>query len=186
MNEIKIQFRYVIPLHIIQFLLGWMPDNRISINIRGTLSRPFIKSCGKGFKLGRDVTLLNSYNLYIGDNVYLAKGCWINAMGKLTLDDEVVFGPYVTISTLQHTFLNNSVAQGGSTAAPVLVGKGTWIAAHAAVKCGVTIASGNLIAANAFVTKDTDENCVYGGVPAKKIGPVKQGGDVFHRRNELS
>lgn len=184
MTELKIQLCYALPLHFLRIITSILPDNRVGIRIRGWLCSPFIHKCGNGLKLGRDVTILNSYNLTIGDNVYLAKGTWINAMGGLTLEDEVVFGPYVTISTLQHTFKDHSVVKGGSVAAPVIVKSGTWIAAHCSVKCGVTIGTGNLIAANSFVSSDTPDHMISGGVPAKTIKKVPQGGTEFQSRSE--
>jgi len=183
--QIYIQLRYNIPIFFVCFLTGWLPDNKVSIRIRGILASFFIKTCGKNFTLGRDVTLLNTYNLNIGENVYLAKGCWLNAMGGITLEDEVVFGPYVVLSSLQHTFKNNSVKQGGSIAGPIFIGKGTWVASHASVKSNVRVGQGNLIAANSFVSKDTPDNKILGGVPAKIIKDVENGGASFYTRKEM-
>lgn len=185
MKNILLLLRYNIPLHFVFFFTSWLPDNRISVRLRGVLASLFIKKCGKNFTIGRNVTLLNSYNLSIGDNVYIATGCWLNAMGVLEIEDEVVFGPYVVISTLQHNFKNNSVKFGGSTAGKVSIGKGTWLAAHSSIKCGITIGKGNLIAANAFVTKDTGNYKIYGGVPAIEIKDIENSendSNVFFKR----
>jgi len=179
------QIRWALPLWFVCFITNWMPDNRVTLRIRGFLASFFIKKCGKNFLLGRDVTLLNTNNLYIGDNVYIAKGCWLNAMGKLIIEDEVVLGPYVVISTLQHVFKDNSVRFGGSIAAPVIIGKGSWLAAHSSVKCGVKIGKGNLVGANAFVTKNTNDNVMLGGVPAQVIGVVKNREADFYSRREF-
>ncbi len=184
MKEVITQLRYTLPLWLVLLLTNWLPDNRVSIRIRGFLASFFIKKCGKNFTLGRDVTLLNTYNLIIGDNVYIAKGCWLNAMGEITIEDEVVFAPYVVISSLQHVFKDNSVRFGGSIADPVLIGKGSWLAAHSAVKCGVSIGKGNLIAANAFVVSDTGDNKILGGVPAKEIKNNEDREAEFYSREE--
>lgn len=185
MNEIYIQLRYILPLWFVQLITGWLPDNRITIRLRGLMAKPFIGRCGKNFTLGSNVTLNSPHNLNIGDNVYIAKGTWLNALGGLTLEDEVVVAPYVVISTLQHVFKDGSVRFGGSTAAPVRIGKGSWLAAHVSVKCGVTIGRGNLIAANAFVVNDTDDFKVLGGVPAKVIKDNSDGIASFFSRRDL-
>jgi acetyltransferase-like isoleucine patch superfamily enzyme len=151
----------------------WLPDNRIALMIRGKLAGFFIKKCGKYFRLGRDVTLLNTFNMEIGDNVYIAKGGWYNALGGLIIEDEVVLAPYVVISTLQHTFKDFSIFKGGSTYSSVRIGKGSWIASHVSIKCGVTIGEGCLIASNSSVTKNTDRYCIYGGVPAEIIKTIE-------------
>jgi acetyltransferase-like isoleucine patch superfamily enzyme len=113
--------------------------------------------------------LLNAHALTVGDNVYIATGCWLNCLAGLTIEDEVMLGPYVVISTCQHRFRNGSVRFGGSVAAPVVIGKGSWLGAHAVVKCGVRIGRGNIIGANACVTHDTPDDVVCGGVPATVI-----------------
>ena len=188
MNEMKIQLRWNLPVWFIGFFTSFLPDNRYSIKIRGTLMRPFIKRCGKNFQLGGGVTLLNTYNLEIGDNVYIARGTWINSMGGLRIEDEVVIAPYVIISTMQHQFKNYSVRFAPSIKGEVLIGKGSWIAGHASIKCGVKVGQGNLIAANSFVASDTDDNYIYGGVPAKKIKKLENMEDdseSFYSRSEI-
>jgi acetyltransferase-like isoleucine patch superfamily enzyme len=185
MSELYAQLRYTLPLWFVQLITNWLPDNRIAISFRGWLAHFFIKKCGKGFQLGRDVTLLSTFNLSIGNNVYIAKGGWFNALAGLTIEDEVVIAPYVIISTLQHVFKNNSVRFGGSVAGPVIIGKGTWLAAHSSVKSGVTIGKGNLIAANSFVVKDTPDFMILGGVPAKIIKDNEDGEAAFFEKKDL-
>lgn len=169
MNQIKTQLRYVLPLWFILLITNWLPDNRFTIRLRGWLAAPFFKKCGKRLELGRDLTLLNSYNIEIGDDVYIAKGGWLNGMGSLVIEDQVVLAPYVVISTMQHIFKDNSVRFGGSIAGKIIIGKGTWLAAHSSIKCGVSVGKGCIIGANAFVVKNTADNGIYGGVPAKFI-----------------
>lgn len=186
MRELIYQLRWVLPLWLVGLLTNWWPDNRLTLRLRGAMARPFIGRCGWGLQLGRNVTLLNAHRLQIGNHVYLAQGCWLNCLGGLTLEDEVVFGPYVVISTLQHVFKNGSVRFGGSVYASVRIGRGSWLAAHVAVKCGVTIGQGVLIAANAAVASDIPDGVVAGGVPAKVIGPNADGKATFFRREDLA
>ena len=117
-KEAKHQLRWAVPIKAVGVLTDWMPDNRVTNRLRGRLASLFIKECGKNFHMGSQVTLLNPNQLRIGDDVYVARGSWLNAMGGLELQDEVVLGPYVVISTLQHVFKDGSVRFGGSTAAP--------------------------------------------------------------------
>lgn len=51
--------------------------------------------------------------------------------------------------------------------APVKIGKGVWIGAHATILSGVTVGDNAIIAAGAVVTKDVPSNAVVGGVPRK-------------------
>jgi acetyltransferase-like isoleucine patch superfamily enzyme len=44
-----------------------------------------------------------------------------------------------------------------------------WIGAKVTINAGITVAYGCVIGANAVITKNTERNGVYVGVPAKKI-----------------
>lgn len=184
-TELYIQLRWNLPLWFMQLITNWFPDNKYTLRFRGLLVKPFIKNVGRNFQLGSGVTLLNSYNLEIGDNVYIAKGSWVNSMGGLRIEDEVVIAPYVVISTMQHLFKDNSVRFAGSTPGSVKIGKGSWLAAHSSIKCGIEIGKGNLIAANSFVSNNTEDNMVYGGVPAKKIKPIRNTDGGVKSRKDL-
>lgn len=185
MKQIKVQIRYTLPLWFVLLITNWLPDNRLTIRLRGWLCSPFFKKCGKRLELGRDLTILNSYNIEIGDDVYIAKGTWLNGMGNLVLANEVVIAPYVVISTMQHVFKNKSVRFGGSIPGKVVIGKGTWIAAHVSIKCGVEVGSGNIIGANSFVANNTENDAIYGGIPAKFIKNNQDSSFSFADRGEM-
>jgi acetyltransferase-like isoleucine patch superfamily enzyme len=185
-NEFWYQLRFALPLWLIRAVSDWWPDNRVTISIRGKLYRIVLRNCGKGFTAGRDISLAAVDRLEIGNNVYLAKGCWLNAIGGLKIGDEVVMAPYVVISTNKHGFRDGSVRFGGAHPCPVEIGRGTWLAAHSVVAGGVTIGCGNLIGANAVVTKNTPNHVIVGGVPAVVIGPRTDNPSEINSRAEVT
>lgn len=185
MLELKLQLRYNLPMWFVLGITSFLPDNKFVFRFRGWLAHFFIKKCGKNLQLGKDVTLLNPFNLEVGDDVYLAKGGWFNALGGLKIGNEVVCAPYIVISTLQHVFKNKSVRFGGSIFAPVNIGDGTWLASHSSVKCGVNIGKGCLVASNASVVKDISDYSIVGGVPAKFIKKVEDGEATIHTKTDL-
>ena len=186
MHELIYQLRWALPMWLVGLLTNWWPDNRLTLRLRGALARPFIGKCGRGFQLGRNVTLLNTHRLEIGAHVYVPQGGWLNGLGGMTLESEVILGPYVVISTLQHVFKDGSARFGGSTSGPVRIGRGSWLAAHVSVKCGVSVGQGTLVAANAAVAGDLPAGVVAGGVPAKVIGENRDGEANFFRREDLA
>lgn len=173
-KEIGHQIRWALPIWLLWLFTTWWPNNRVTIKLRGTLYRPFFKKCGKNFQIASGVQILNPHEIEIGDNVYIAYYAWLNGLGGIIIDDEVVLGPYVTISSLNHAYKNGSFRFGGATAGAVHIGKGCWLAAHVSVIAGVSIGSGCLIAANAVVTVDIPTGMIAGGVPARVIGECRE------------
>lgn len=159
-------------LNLLLNLTSWIPDNPITCRLRGYIVRIFVKG-GKGLEIGARVKFLYSKGINLGNYVYIAGGCWVSGRGNLTIEDEVVIGPYSIIVTSNHTFINGSTRFAPATYSPVVIGKGTWIASHVVVTAGTSIGKGNLIAANSVVTKDTPDNVIIGGIPGKVLGENK-------------
>jgi acetyltransferase-like isoleucine patch superfamily enzyme len=166
LRKIAKHCRYTLPLWLVGLFTNWLPEHESVCTFRGWLARPFIGRCGKGFQLGSQVVILCSERLVVGKLVYIARGSWLNCFGGMTIDDQVILGPYVVISTAQYQFKDQSFRLGESISSPVSIGRGSWLGAHVSVKCGVKIGPGNLIAGNACVVKDTPANVMVGGVPA--------------------
>lgn len=185
MKQLFYQLRYAIPLWFVQLLTNWLPENRITIRIRGVLVKPFLGKCGKNLQLARGVTFLNVTGIKIGNDVYIATGCWIDGIGGLTIEDEVALSPFDVIATSSHCFKNNSVRFGGSRRRPVKIGKGSWIASHVVIT-GAVIGSGTTVGANSVVTRDLPDNVFAGGVPARVLGPrFDKEANLFSRFDQI-
>jgi acetyltransferase-like isoleucine patch superfamily enzyme len=184
--ELGYQFRYILPLWLVQFLTNWLPENRISIRLRGLLVSPFLGQCGKNLTLARGVTFLNPHGIRLGDDVYIATGCWLDGIGGLMIEDQVQLSPYVVITTSSHCFKDNSARFGGSRAASVRIGRGSWLASHVTVAAGTAVGSGTIVGANAVVSKDIPDNVFAAGLPARVIGPrVDHEPTVFSRTDAV-
>ncbi len=171
-KELKYQLRWGLPIWFLWLITYWWPNNRITIRLRGILHKPFIRKCGRNFQLASGVILRDTQNMEIGDNVYIAYYAWLNGLGGIKIEDEVVIGPYVTISSVNHVCKDKSFRFGGHVVSPIKIGRGSWLAAHVSVSAGVSIGKGCLIAANSVVTKDIPDGIMVGGVPAKMISKV--------------
>lgn len=185
-DNLVYQLRGPLPIWVVGLVTNWWPENSQVCRVRGALVRPWLGSCGKRFALGKDVTLNTPDRLRIGNDCYLARGGWVQALGEVTLEDEVVCGPYVVIASTNHGFVNGSTVGGGTHAAPVRIGRGTWLGAHAIVTAGVSIGKGNLIAAGAVVTCDTPDNVIVGGVPARVLAQRVDNPSAIRSRRDLT
>jgi acetyltransferase-like isoleucine patch superfamily enzyme len=173
LRQLLYQFRYVLPIWLAQLLTNWLPENRITIRLRGLLIGPFLGQCGKNLQLARSVTFLNPHGIRLGHDIYIATGCWLDGIGGLTIGDEVQLSPFVVVTTSSHCFKENSSRFGGSRSAPTTIGKGSWLAAHVVVAAGVSIGSGVIVGGNSAVPKNLPDNVFAAGIPAKVIGPRK-------------
>lgn len=81
--------------------------------------------------------------------------------------------PTVCTDTHEVDSAERQNSNSGSFAKPIKIGDDCWLGAGVTVLPGVTIGHGCTIAAGAVVTKDVEDNCLVGGVPAKLIRKLK-------------
>jgi maltose O-acetyltransferase len=113
---------------------------------------------------------IGSRKLIIGDGSYLNRGCWIdNIQEHVIIGNNCSIGYKVMFLTTNHDSSNYMKRGGPVKASPIVVEHGVWIGAGAVILPGVVIKQGAIIASGAVVTKECEANCIYAGVPAKKI-----------------
>ena len=111
-------------------------------------------------------------NITVGKNVFINSGCCFQDQGGIEIGNNVLIGQQVVIATLNHDLIPEKRAN--MLPAPVKIGNGVWIGAHATILSGVTIGDGAVVAAGAVVTKDVHSNTVVVGVTAKIIKTIKE------------
>jgi acetyltransferase-like isoleucine patch superfamily enzyme len=94
--------------------------------------------------------------------VYIAYGCWLQAAAPISLDDEVMLGPYCVLASANHTRLGQSFRYGPLKMAPIHVKKGAWLGAHVVVLKGASIGAGAVIAAHTTVQETVPDGVAYG------------------------
>ncbi|BDX39588.1 transferase [Tenuifilaceae bacterium CYCD] len=137
-----------------------------------------------GISIGNNVSILNNSTiectgvlrnlgeeLVIGNNVGIAQNCFIQVRGKVIIEDNVIFGPNVSIFSENHRFDNVDlpVNKQGVTRKGVKIESGVWIGTRAVILDGVTIGRNSVVAAGSIVNKDVPPFSIVGGVPAKVI-----------------
>jgi acetyltransferase-like isoleucine patch superfamily enzyme len=162
MNKYARLIRYDLPLFMVLSLCSILPDNVIFLRVRGFLAGLFLGSCGRDFRCGRHVVFYNPVNIHLGDHVYIAYGCWINGGDRITIDDEVLLGPYCVLAPSNHTRIGQSFRYGPPDSGPIHIGKGSWLGAQVVVLRDVRIGSGSVVAANTTVRADVPDNVVFG------------------------
>jgi acetyltransferase-like isoleucine patch superfamily enzyme len=123
-----------------------------------------------------------SSRLAIGADCFINDGCRFDTTGSITIADDVYVAHDVAFITSSHEIGPPTRRAYGSIAAPVTIGRGTWIGARAIVLPGVTVGSGVIVAAGAVVTRNVEDNVMVAGVPARVIRHLDEstGSDRHH------
>ena len=124
-------------------------------------------------------------NIHIGKNFYSNFNCIILDQARVTIGDNCMFGPNVTIATTRHPMAaderrarayKNSFAPGKladlELVSPVTIGNDVWLASGVTICPGVTIGDGAVIGAGSLVTSDIPANTLAYGVPCRAIRKI--------------
>jgi sugar O-acyltransferase (sialic acid O-acetyltransferase NeuD family) len=122
----------------------------------------------KGYEL---ITYVNSRTaiwgeVEIGDNCFIFENETIQPFVKIGNDVVIWSGNHIGHhSTIgDHCFISSHVViSGGATVGPY-----SFLGVNSSLRDGVRIAKGSVIGMGAVVVKDTEENCTYIGVAAKR------------------
>lgn len=111
-------------------------------------------------------------NTTIGRQVFVNQNCTFYDLGGLTIGDDVMIGPNVSLITSGHPTAP-SARRAGVTASPIVIERNVWIAAGVTVIGGVTVGENSVIAAGSVVTRDVPPNSLVGGNPARVIRSIE-------------
>jgi acetyltransferase-like isoleucine patch superfamily enzyme len=133
---------------------------------------------GRNLQINGIPRIYDIKKLKIGQNVSVNTDCVLQCYGGLIIGNNVTIsdGAKILTRSLRTTnyIENASKREREHIEKEIEIGDGVWVAANAVILPGVHIAKNSIIAAGSIVTTDlTDESCLYGGIPAKKIKELK-------------
>lgn len=126
------------------------------------------------FIMGDDNTIHNhgcvlAGSVIMGDKNWVGQHSILDGTGGLTMGNQIAVGynSYVwTHAGWKHLPEKCLLAHD----APVVIEYGVWMmGCNIVVNPGVTLTRKTVILSNSVMTEDTEEKCVYGGVPARKL-----------------
>ena len=115
------------------------------------------------------------YNTRVGKNFFLNVNGKIMDSGQVTIGDNVFIAPNVCIVTEEHAMDTAQRLAGLEYTHPVHIGDNVWICTGAIILPGVTIGADSVIGAGSVVTKDIPPRCLAVGVPCKVIRHLEPG-----------
>lgn len=106
----------------------------------------------------------------IGENVKksfaVSGGCYFQANNGITIGDNTIFAPNVSIISSNHNLSN---LNSWEKTTPINIGKNCWIGTGVVILPGTTLGNNVIVGANSVVTKSFPSNCTIVGNPAKII-----------------
>ena len=108
-------------------------------------------------------------DVQIGSGAFVNHGVMFDALGGIQIGDECRIAMDVFLGTSTHNIGGPERRAGTTIAAPIRIGRGSWLGTRVTVLPGVTIGDGCVIAAGAVVVKDCEPHGLYAGVPARRV-----------------
>jgi acetyltransferase-like isoleucine patch superfamily enzyme len=178
----------------------------IDVLMRRICLRALVKKLGSGVTIRRNVSLIHSETLEIGDRVFIGEqtiiqgrfdgrcvigaGVWIGPQSyfdarDLVIEDDVGWGPGAKVLGSEHTGspADIPIIQTDLQILPVRIGVGADIGVNAIILPGITVGRGAIVGAGAVVTRDVPEFAKVAGAPARVIG-WRQGHEAAKHRSK--
>lgn len=111
-------------------------------------------------------------NTYIGKNFFANYDCIILDTARVTIGDNVMFGPRVSLYAAGHPVCPEIRNTGLEYGREIRIGSNVWIGGSTVINPGVTIGDNVVIGSGSVVTKDIPSDSIAVGVPCRVIRPL--------------
>ena len=109
------------------------------------------------FVLGENATVI------LEENVFMNNYCSINALERIEIGENTLFGEGVKLYDHNHKYSNEpsfKIEQQKFNTAPIKIGKNCWLGSNVTVLKGVTIGDNCIIGAGCLIYKDVEEGSI--------------------------
>lgn len=124
-------------------------------------------------------------HIELGDNFYANAYCTMLDVGKITIGDDVLFGPCVSLYTAGHPIHPQSRKSGYEYGIPISIGDRVWIGGNCVVMPGITIGSDTVIGAGSVVTKDIPAGVIAAGNPCRVIREITEEDRKYYYKDRV-
>ena len=121
-------------------------------------------------------------NIFVGKNCFINYNCTMLDNARITLGDNCMLAPNVSIYTAGHTLYPDLRNMGYEYGIAVTIGDNVWIGGNTVICPGVHIGSNCVIGAGSVVTKDIPDWSLAAGNPCKVIRQITEEDKAFYFR----
>lgn len=141
---------------------------------RSQLIKTILGKSGKNTYIEPPFRCDYGYNIEVGDNFYANYNVTILDIAKVTIGDNVMLAPNVSIYTAGHPIHKDMRNTGYEYGIEITIGNDVWIGGNTVIVPGVKIGSGVVIGAGSVITKDIPDNVIAAGNPCKVIREITE------------
>ena len=114
------------------------------------------------------------YNIRVGENFYANYNCTILDCAPVTIGDNVLLAPNVSLFTAGHALHPVPRAEEWEFARPITLGNNVWLGGNVVVLPGVSIGDNTVVGAGSVVTRDLPANVVAVGNPCRVLREITE------------
>lgn len=144
---------------------------RLGLGLRYAILKSIAVSVGDNVAIFPGVHLLHPEHLSVGSNVSIQPMVYMECEGGVAIGNDVSIAHGASLLSTEHRYSDRAlpIRDQGVVGEPVRIEDNVWIGAKATVLSGVTVQTGCVIGAGAVLSRSTEPNGVYAGVPARRI-----------------
>ncbi len=136
---------------------------------RGRLLRDLFAAVGEGTSIEPPFYCDYGSNITLGAKVFFNFNCVVLDVARVTIGNNVLFGPMVQVYTATHPMNADVRRKGLELGEPIEIDDDVWIGGGAIVCPGVRIGTRAVIGAGSVVTKDVPEGVFAAGNPCRVV-----------------
>lgn len=150
-----------------------------------SLLRNILGKCGEEVYIEPPFRCDYGYNIEVGNNFYANYNLTILDAGKVTIGENVMIAPNVSIYTAGHPIHPDIRNTGYEYGIHVTIGNNVWIGGNTVINPGVHIGNGVVIGSGSVVTKDIPDNVIAAGNPCKVLRQITDDDKKYYYKNRL-
>ena len=150
---------------------------------RNEIIKKLFNNAGNNFYIEPPFRCDYGYNISVGENFYTNYNCTILDCAKVTIGNNVLIAPNVSLFTAGHPIHFELRNEALEYAFPINIGNNVWIGGGVIVNPGITIGDNVVVGAGSVVTKDIASNSIAVGNPCKVIREITDEDKQYYFKN---